>query len=227
MKEQRIISRVGNVCEATKNHHKSWEGNLWRNKESSQELGMFVKQQKNHHKSWEGLWSNQESSQELEAWWCNENHHKSWKLCRPRIIRVGSFLRARGFLGFDVVCFFRFMVMSAFGNCCVGFCSWRIQWGREGGREGGARRVRTRRNASVYVGCGVGERGRQCDPSGGACWALHTGVGAAAGDAQNPGRCGFLSNKTITHQNFYNLAPFSWLLASLVGTFLCSSYIVA
>ncbi len=98
---------------------------------------------------------------------------------------------------------------------------------REGGREGGARRVRTRRNASVYVGCGVGERGRQCDPSGGACRALHTGVGAAAGDAQDPGRCGFLSNKTITHQNFYNLAPFSWLLASLVGTFLCSSYIVA
>ncbi len=113
MKEQRIISRVGNFSEATKNHHKSCEC-LWSNKESSQELGRFVKQQRIITRV----------GKVCEA---TKNHHKSWKLCRARIIRVGSFLRARGFLGFDVVCFFRFMVMFAFGNCCVGFCSWRIQ----------------------------------------------------------------------------------------------------
>ncbi len=109
----RIVTRVGKVCEGTKNRHKSWEG-LSRNKESSPELGRFVKEQRIITRV----------GKVCEA---TKNHHKSWKLCRARIISVGSFLRARGFLGFAVVCFFRFMVMSAFGNCCVGFCSWRIQ----------------------------------------------------------------------------------------------------
>ncbi len=187
MKEQRIITRVGKVCEATKSHHKSWKlGGATR---IITRVGSFVEQE----------------SSALEAFFAQE------------VFWVSKW--------------------------CVFFASWSclhsgiVEWvfvlgefsegGREGGREGGTRRVRTRRNASVYVGCGVGERGRQCDPSGGACRALHTGVGAAAGDAQDPGQCGFLSNRTITHQNFYNLAPFSWLLASLLGTFLCSSYIVA
>jgi hypothetical protein len=52
VKEQRIISRVGNVCEATK--------------ESSQELGRFVKQPRIITRVG-SLVVQRESSQELEA----------------------------------------------------------------------------------------------------------------------------------------------------------------